>query len=117
MDVDGFARGKVWPWTRTAASIVSRRRGRQQVGLAVGLAVRGRGWSWAVGSLYRRHQPRSRAAPTCGGGTHFEKKVEKAILALMAASTPSPAKDLPAPAVTVRTRRTSGQVNAGWRNV
>ena len=51
-----------------------------------------------------------------GGGTHFEKKVEKAVALLMAAASPLPAKNLPARAVAVKTRRTSGQMNAEWRN-
>ena len=51
-----------------------------------------------------------------GGGTHFEKKVDKAATLLMAAASPSPAKNLPARAVTIKTRQTSGQMNAEWRN-
>ena len=34
----------------------------------------------------------------------------------MAAASPSPAKNLPARAVAVKTRQTSGQMNAEWRN-
>ena len=48
-----------------------------------------------------------------GEPTHFQKKVNKYISEKMAEdSSPSPAKDLPAPAVAVTTRRTSGQTNA-----
>ena len=53
-----------------------------------------------------------------GEPTHFQKKVEKYILEKMAiaASSPSPAKNLPVPAKTITTRRTSNQVNAAWQN-
>merc|ERR1711957_1094490 len=51
-----------------------------------------------------------------GKPTQFEGKVTAQINRLMAASTPSPAKAMPEAAVVVRTRRTSGQQNAEWRN-
>ena len=37
--------------------------------------------------------------------TYFEKKLEKAVVQLMNASSPSPVKDLPAPAVTIKTQK------------
>ena len=51
-----------------------------------------------------------------GGPTHFEKKLEKAVAQLMGASSPFPVKDLPTPAMAIKTRRTSDQVNTEWQN-
>ena len=52
-----------------------------------------------------------------GRPTHSEHKLENYVVnALVASSIPSPAKVMPAAAVVVRTRKTSGQQNAVWQN-
>ena len=52
-----------------------------------------------------------------GRPTHFERKLGNYVASSLASSsTPSPAKAMPAAAVVVRTRKTSGQQNAVWQN-